>query len=399
MSISNFVSKTVLFAKNVATDIKSLKNKIGNLNSLNTAYKTDLVGAINEVGTDLSNKANANGNNLNDLNNWKTVLGINSSSTFQSRIINLSTGYNTDTWYPVVATIGLDILKLSKVRVQTTLGTSGVPPWATHPSGFVSDFEFETIGGGWGVTQYQTSILRNNFNWLNDTSVGRLPVGMGQMTNPSLVVIYLRGGGIYEILSNYSTEWGVKTSLYTEASQSVAPQQYRILEYIDNITLQGIKSDYISTYNYGDAQKWFEAYNRGDYRTFGLGRDISQMGEVTSVNPSDKLSGFYAINQSPNYTEKFQYGATMIARKNDYEWFELVNNVANSDYYLRNHFSGLLKIWHEGNFNPSNYATTNEINNIYDQLNAKANTRLSNIVSNLSYAEQTAIKSKTWYLF
>ena len=50
--------------------------------------------------------------------------------------------------------------------------------------------------------------------------------------------------------------------------------------------------------------------------------------------------------------------------------------------------------FHSGNFDPSNYATTNEVNNIYDQLSAKANTRLSNVVSDLSTSEKNAIKDK-----
>ena len=42
----------------------------------------------------------------------------------------------------------------------------------------------------------------------------------------------------------------------------------------------------------------------------------------------------------------------------------------------------------------SNFATTNEINNIYDQLSAKANDRLSNVASNLSQSEKDVLLNK-----
>lgn len=49
MSLITFVQKTVQYASQVGTDVKQLRNWIGVLSNLNTTFKSNLVGAINEL--------------------------------------------------------------------------------------------------------------------------------------------------------------------------------------------------------------------------------------------------------------------------------------------------------------------------------------------------------------
>lgn len=217
-----------------------LTNKIGNLPSLTTTHKTDLVGAINEV-------------------NGKSPIKI-------KKRINLEVGYNQDTWYPVVATVGMPYLRLVRIRVETTLGNSGVPSWATHGAGFTVDFELETIANGWGTTGAQTRLIRNNFSYVQEHLDNRFPVGYRQMNNASLPVLYLRGGGSYDIITDYETGWSVKTSAFTASNETVDVENYRVILYGNNVVYHGIKDNYISTYDYGDATLWYQAYQAlGDF--------------------------------------------------------------------------------------------------------------------------------------
>lgn len=62
MSLPNFVTKTVQYASQVGKDIKQLRGWIGNLTGLNTTNKSTLVGAINEVKTQVVNVQNNQAN-------------------------------------------------------------------------------------------------------------------------------------------------------------------------------------------------------------------------------------------------------------------------------------------------------------------------------------------------
>lgn len=62
MSLSNFITRTMNFASKVGQDIKQLRGWIGNLASLNTTNKSNLVEAINEVKQQTVSVQNAQSN-------------------------------------------------------------------------------------------------------------------------------------------------------------------------------------------------------------------------------------------------------------------------------------------------------------------------------------------------
>lgn len=49
MKLTNFITKTLAFASQVGRDIKELRFWVGNLTELTTSFKSNLVGAINEI--------------------------------------------------------------------------------------------------------------------------------------------------------------------------------------------------------------------------------------------------------------------------------------------------------------------------------------------------------------
>ena len=130
---------------------------------------------------------------------------------------NTST-YAENTYYPV--TIALSQAKLYKFKIENALNTN-VPGWSTHSSGFSLLLEYTTHGNGWG-THYQNRYISVwSERYANVTILG----GITQMTNSSNEVLWLRGGGRYNLKSNVSgLTVTPRSSTYTASSQSVSPQ-------------------------------------------------------------------------------------------------------------------------------------------------------------------------------
>lgn len=143
----------------------------------------------------------------------------NSQKLFQTTIDLSASTYNVNNYYPVVGTAipsGSSGYHRFIVAVQLNSGTK--PSWSTHTYGFTCNLDVEVKASGWGTT--------NANGWINDNSFrfcDKMPATFYQMTNSSLPVFYLRGGGKYYVKTDYSCSWSIKTSTYTSNSQSVAP--------------------------------------------------------------------------------------------------------------------------------------------------------------------------------
>ena len=128
------------------------------------------------------------------------------------------TGLNQSTYYPVVLTLSGD--KRATILLYNTLGSSGIPTWATHGTGFSCECEWVTIGNGWGTRQSIRSILRSTYSWSSVSPFGDI----SQMTESSQEVIYLRGGGKYYFKTTNVGDISYKTSSYTMNNQTVSPK-------------------------------------------------------------------------------------------------------------------------------------------------------------------------------
>lgn len=131
---------------------------------------------------------------------------------------------NTNTWYPVVGSV-LSSEGVQNLRCTVQLNSGTKPAWSTHSQGFSVEFEVQDQKSGWGTTPATCIKFIDNFNWTQAVSgcSNQSPVSYTQMTNSSLPVFYLRGGGKYLIETTYSCSWSVQTSTYTSNSQSVSP--------------------------------------------------------------------------------------------------------------------------------------------------------------------------------
>lgn len=128
------------------------------------------------------------------------------------------TGLSQSIYYPVVLTLSGD--KRATILLYNTLGTSGIPSWATHTNGFSCECEWVSIGNGWGTRLSIRSILRSTYSWSSAVPFGDI----SQMTESSQEVIYLRGGGRYYFRTTNVSDISYKTSAYTMHTQTVSPK-------------------------------------------------------------------------------------------------------------------------------------------------------------------------------
>lgn len=123
---------------------------------------------------------------------------------------NLSESYA----YPVVIALGGDNpAKPIRCNVSRTLVNSyGVPSYATHSNGFVIDVDWTTKASGWGTNRVNDYWSENdNTRFINDYKVNwvtsddiRIVGSIGQVTEVSQEIVYVRGGSKYDISTSKS---------------------------------------------------------------------------------------------------------------------------------------------------------------------------------------------------
>ena len=148
---------------------------------------------------------------LNRLN----VAGYSMRSSATLDLSNTGT-YSTTNYYPV--TIPLATGMPTRMRIVNALN-SNVPSWSTHGSGFTCHVEWTSNGSGWGTIAVQRSIHRYTEGYTNSTICG----GITQMTNGSIEVIWLRGGGRYYFEADADVTPTIQSTTYTNNGQSVTP--------------------------------------------------------------------------------------------------------------------------------------------------------------------------------
>lgn len=115
--------------------------------------------------------------------------------------------------------------------------------------------------------------------------------------------------------------------------------------------------------------------------------------DADNISDSGIIAGYQWQNIPENgigYLETIRYSP---------DWYrQFFNRITGEiwyrDYYYGSTFGQWRKLWTESNFNPSDKADAIELNNVYDQISARANDRLSNLASDLSTSEKQAIRQK-----
>lgn len=140
------------------------------------------------------------------------------------QIVDLTAStYDQDTWYPCTFTLSANLTyaKPTLIDVSVGLQSQSKPDWSTHNNGFSVGFTLITNGTGWGaMSSANTIILRQNCNWITNNV---MPTYYTQMSNSSTGVLWLRGGGVYNVYISSKVGLTIRTSTYTVSSQSVSP--------------------------------------------------------------------------------------------------------------------------------------------------------------------------------
>lgn len=124
---------------------------------------------------------------------------------------------NVNTYYPVTFSIGASSNVRIECRVALNSGTK--PSWSTHASGFSVRKIWEVNGSGQGTNPINRRILVSDYAFTSTDPVR----GIGQMSNGSIEYVYVRGGGKYYFYISHKVDPTLRTSTYTNNSQSVSP--------------------------------------------------------------------------------------------------------------------------------------------------------------------------------
>lgn len=130
------------------------------------------------------------------------------------------TNLDQNTWYPVVSMNGIPYEGLRHIKCNVQLNGGSKPSWSTHGDGFTVNLDMLVTACGQGRTSANSICLDNFYSW---TTSNANPAGYSQMTNGSVAVFWLRGGGQYRLYADWDANWQLKTSTYTNNGQSVSP--------------------------------------------------------------------------------------------------------------------------------------------------------------------------------
>lgn len=174
-----------------------------------------------QVNSDGNFILNSTGNANKFLYKDYEVGNLNNLYVLRETVIDAGT-LDENTYYPV--TIRMDSKYNNRIEVHTTLGVSRKPSWSTHEQGFSVHFVEEVYPLAWGINNTtHRRILSFNYNWTKDKAV--YPIGrVTQMENGGSEVIYVRGGGRYYFYTTKNALPVLRTSDYTDSSQTVSPK-------------------------------------------------------------------------------------------------------------------------------------------------------------------------------
>lgn len=207
------------------------------INKTVTAYTSDFnrTPVVGDVFTNLDGASNTgtwkvtaiSGSSITiQLLSYVNSKGADGTSYWRKQLwIDLSASkYNQNTWYPVIGT-ALPYNERTTIEISVALNSGTKPTWSTHNNGFSVNLDIQTQASGWGTNKTNTLIYNDQYSWC--VSGAASPVSYKQLTNSSLPVIYLRGGGKYYVRSTYVATWTIRTETYTSDGQSVSPVSTR----------------------------------------------------------------------------------------------------------------------------------------------------------------------------
>lgn len=152
--------------------------------------------------------------------NYRNVVNLPSASgtlalisqvlTWKSQIIDMRS-YSESYWHPV--TVPLPYTGYNKIKVSVQLNSGDKPSWATHRDGITCNMEIWATASGWGTTDSDTICLNYTYKFCSQN-----PCGWMQLGNPSLGVVFLRGGSRYTVYTDFDATFTPHNQKYTWSS-------------------------------------------------------------------------------------------------------------------------------------------------------------------------------------
>lgn len=218
--------------------------------------------------------------------------------------INLTDSkYNEDTWYPVVATVLIPRGGMYRLKCAAQLDGNCMPNWSNHTykNGFTAILDLLTIQSGYGTTDANEIVLSYQQKFISDS---KNPIGYKQLINSSKPVLWLRGGGIYQIYSEWNTEWTILTKSTTITNETILPMTTPpgiIFKKKSDIyaNLQG-SSTYLNGYQ-GSIPNTANTYVLRDKNRYV---NLNYINSDTVKNENVAISQVIVTNDSDNYYRK-----------------------------------------------------------------------------------------------
>lgn len=152
------------------------------------------------------------GNSVNLPSASGTLALISQVLTWKSQIIDMRS-YSESYWHPV--TVPLPNFGYNKIKVSVQLNSGDKPSWATHNSGITCNMEIWATSSGQGTTDSDTICLNYTYKFCSQN-----PCGWMQLSNPSLGVVFLRGGSRYTVYTDFDAVFTPHNQKYTWSNGS-----------------------------------------------------------------------------------------------------------------------------------------------------------------------------------
>ena len=207
---------------------------------------------------------------------------------------------DANTWYPVLLHL-MPNGPLFHIEVTNALDTN-VPSWSTHQNGFTCKKVWEIYGSGWGAVppSLVRRIIYQSLYAYCDVDPVR---GIGQFTNSSNDVVFVRGGGKYR----FACSRGVVPTLITTSTvlsgQTIAPTTTAPAEIVRNNQLT---TDSIAWDRLTGKPTTLEGYGIADW----------VMKHTGSSPDTFKTAGNYKVetNGTSGNGYNFTYGQVLVLR-------------------------------------------------------------------------------------
>ena len=239
--------------------------------------------AISDLATIRSNATTAFG--WGDHSKAGYITPTNNLGQIYTQTVIDASALDINTWYPVVLKLE-PYGPLFHIEVTNALNAN-VPSWATHQNGFTCKKAWEIYGAGWG--NIPPSIMRRTIYESLYAYCDVDPVrGIGQLTNSSNEVVFVRGGGKYIFVCSRGVVPTLITTSITVYNQTIAPTTTAPAEIVrnnqlttDSITWNRLTSKPTTLAGYGitDASRIFRytipaSGNKGVRITFTSGEPV-----------------------------------------------------------------------------------------------------------------------------